>query len=150
MTNSFNSQETPPRDIKPFLFGSDKKRTALPQPRILLAEDQTFNQLLAKELLSRLGCEVTVVGNGREAVELADRVRFDAVLMDCRMPVMDGFEAARRLRQLRHGAGVPILAVTANAMAEDREHCLAAGMDDVLAKPYDQSQLCELLGRWIT
>ncbi|MCR9090076.1 MAG: response regulator [Proteobacteria bacterium] len=118
--------------------------------RILLAEDQTFNQLLAKELLSRLGCEVTVVGNGREAVELADRERFDAVLMDCRMPVMDGFEAARRLRQLRHGAGVPILAVTANAMAEDREHCLAAGMDDVLAKPYDQSQLCELLGRWIT
>ncbi len=120
-----------------------------PGRRILLAEDQPFNQLLASELLQGLGCEVTVAHNGAEAVAVAAQQPFDLVLMDCQMPEMDGFAATRRLREQAHSARWPIVALTANAMAQDREACLAAGMDDFLPKPYDRAQLAGMLQRWL-
>ncbi|MCK6486834.1 MAG: response regulator [Planctomycetes bacterium] len=119
--------------------------------RVLLAEDNPVNQKLARLMLTHLGAEVVLAGDGRTAVELAGRERFDLVFMDCRMPVMDGFEAtaAIRAREARIGAPrLPIIAMTANAMAGDRERCLAAGMDDHLAKPVREQQLAEAVARW--
>jgi hypothetical protein len=111
--------------------------------RILLAEDNKVNQMLASTLLRKRGHQVTIVENGADALALLAREPFDLVLMDCQMPVMDGFEATRRLRA---GAGafdarLPIIAMTANAMEGDRTACLAAGMDDYLAKPFSENAL---------
>lgn len=120
-----------------------------PGRRVLLAEDQPFNQLLASELLGDLGCVVTVAHDGAEALRLAAEQSFDLVLMDCQMPTMDGFAATRALRCRAASAHWPIVALTANAMAQDREDCLAAGMDDFLPKPYDRAQLAGMLQRWL-
>jgi two-component system, sensor histidine kinase and response regulator len=104
--------------------------------RILLAEDNEVNQLVAVGMLNSLGYASEVVPNGAEAVAAMERGGFDLVLMDVRMPVMDGLEATRRIRMLGEPAGgVPIIAVTANAMRGDKEACLNAGMNDYLAKP---------------
>jgi CheY-like chemotaxis protein len=104
-------------------------------------------------MLKQLGVEFTAVGNGREAVEAVARAPFDVALMDCQMPEMDGFEATRAIRAREATAPsaarrLTIVALTANAMAEDRERCLSAGMDDHLAKPYSVDQLRQLLQRW--
>jgi CheY-like chemotaxis protein len=114
------------------------------------------NEELAIAMLEDFGCEVAVARNGREAVAAAERGQFDLVLMDCQMPEMDGFQATRALREAeaaRAGAGgtvrVPIIALTANAMEGDRERCLAAGMDDYLAKPFKQEQLWSVMTTWI-
>ena len=116
--------------------------------RILLAEDNPVNQRVASRMLEKLGAAVDIAGNGRQAVAMALAADYDLVLMDCQMPEMDGFEATRELRaSLGPRARVPIAAVTANAMAGDREKCLEAGMDDFLAKPIDSRQLAELLDR---
>ena len=114
---------------------------------ILLVEDNPFNQQVAGELLARTGCRVTLAAGGTIAVRLAESNRFDLILMDIHMPDMDGYQAARRIRA--SGNTTPILALTANAMAEDRARCLAAGMDDHLAKPIDPQQLYGLLRRWL-
>jgi CheY-like chemotaxis protein len=103
--------------------------------RILLAEDNSVNQMLAVRLLRGLGYTADVAGNGVEAVDAVEGGGYDLVLMDVQMPEMDGLEATRAIRA-RHGAGGPrIVAMTANAMAEDRDECLAAGMDDYVSKP---------------
>jgi CheY-like chemotaxis protein len=120
-----------------------------PGARVLLAEDNPVNQEIAVALLQAGGLEVDVVGDGAAAVARATRERYDLVLLDVQMPVMDGLEAARRLRLLPGWREVPLLAMTANAYAEDRAACLAAGMNDHVVKPVDSLQLYEALLRWL-
>ena len=117
--------------------------------RILLVEDNEINQQIACEFLVKGGLAVTVASNGQEAVELVQRLTFDAILMDIHMPVMDGFEATRRIRALAAGQDLPILAMTAAAMAQDRQATAAAGMNDHIAKPVDPLELAAALTRWI-
>jgi PAS domain S-box-containing protein len=114
--------------------------------RVLVAEDNPVNQKVARAMLERLGCHVDLVANGREALEMACRLPYDLIFMDCHMPEMDGYEATRRLRAL--GAAPPIIAMTANAMPGDREMCLEAGMSDYVAKPLRADDLMRLLTRW--
>ena len=118
--------------------------------RILVAEDNAVNQRVAVRMLEKAGHRVDLVSNGREAVAALDRKPYDLVLMDCLMPEMDGFEATRAIRAAEVGTGrhVPIMALTANATHRDREQCLAAGMDDYLAKPFTGPALTAALERW--
>ncbi len=119
-----------------------------PQPlKILLAEDNAVNQKLAVGILESLGCEVTVARTGREAIAWNDREQFDAILMDIQMPELDGLEATRQIRKREAGSGrnSRIIAMTAHAMAGDKELCLEAGMDDYLAKPIRLQQLSDKL-----
>ena len=112
--------------------------------RVLVAEDNEVNQLLARRILERLGCEVVLAVNGLEAVQRACSERFDLVLMDCQMPELDGLGATRAIRQWERREGrapLSIIAVTASAFAEDVSRCLAAGMDAVLTKPFKPAQL---------
>jgi len=118
--------------------------------RILLVEDNAINRQLAMEFLKQAGLVVTLAGNGQEAVDLVERSLFDAVLMDIHMPVMDGYQAARIIRSIPGREALPIIAMTANAMAGDREKCLAAGMNDHVAKPIDPEQLLAALNTWVT
>ncbi len=119
--------------------------------RILVVEDNSVNQRVAVALLARAGYVTEVANNGREALAAIARIPFDLALMDCQMPVMDGLEATRqlRLREQRSGARLPVLAMTANAMEGDRELCLAAGMDDYLAKPIISHELYAKVERWL-
>jgi len=116
---------------------------------VLLADDNEVNRLVAGETLRRLGCDVTVAEDGQQALDLLEQQMFAVVLMDCQMPVMDGYEATRQIRRLssdsRH---VPVIALTAHAMAGDRDKCLAAGMNDYLAKPFSLETLQKKLHRW--
>jgi signal transduction histidine kinase/ActR/RegA family two-component response regulator len=117
--------------------------------RILLVEDNPTNQHLALRLLEKRGYRVTVAAHGAAALDLLEREAFDLVLMDCQMPVMDGYEATRRLRSSRTAKNphLPVIAMTAHAMAGDRELCLAAGMDDYIAKPIDAARVYATLER---
>jgi signal transduction histidine kinase/DNA-binding response OmpR family regulator/HPt (histidine-containing phosphotransfer) domain-containing protein len=117
---------------------------------ILLVEDNAVNRQLAHELLRQAGLVVTVANNGKEAVDLVSRTNFDAVLMDIHMPVMDGYEATRIIRAMPGQDTLPIIAMTANAMAGDREKCLAAGMNDHVAKPIDPELLFAALDTWVS
>ena len=116
--------------------------------RILLAEDNSTNREVALAQLRKLGFHAAVVNNGAEAVEALAQERYDLVLMDCEMPVMDGFEATRRIRAVG-GPPVVIIAVTANAMAGDRHACIRAGMNDYISKPVDLQELANLLAKWL-
>ncbi|HET9208605.1 MAG TPA: ATP-binding protein, partial [Burkholderiaceae bacterium] len=127
---------------------------ALPQrapldSRVLLAEDNLINQEVARELLRAAGCEVEVADNGRRAVEMARTGGYDLILMDVQMPELDGIEACRQIRALPGLSRVPIIAMTANAFAEDRAACLAAGMNDHVAKPVHAALLYDTLARWL-
>jgi CheY-like chemotaxis protein/HPt (histidine-containing phosphotransfer) domain-containing protein len=116
--------------------------------RILLAEDNSTNQLVLLAQLQKLGYHARAVANGVEAVEAVRREEYDLVLMDCQMPSMDGFEATRQIRQSSRPR-VPIVAVTAHAMVGDRERCLGAGMDDYLSKPVALEPLADVLAKWL-
>jgi len=119
---------------------------------ILLVEDNLINQQVALGMLQSQGYSVTVANNGREALAAHAQDAFDLILMDCHMPEMDGFEATREIRgrELSSiGKRVPVIAVTANAMAQDREECLKAGMDDHLSKPFSMLTLQDMLHRWM-
>ena len=121
--------------------------------RILLVEDNATNQKVATSLLKKLACKTISVSNGSEALEQLKQATFDIVLMDCQMPVMDGFEATRRIRDGEAGENtrqITVIAMTANAMQGDREDCLASGMDDYLAKPIDYRELTAKLSQWGT
>ena len=117
--------------------------------RVLLAEDNIVNQKIAVRLLERLGCDVTLVVNGREAVAASLRGDYDIVLMDCQMPEMDGYQAAAAIRETeRPGTRIPILALTAHALAGERERCVEAGMDDFVTKPISLDTLREVVERY--
>jgi PAS domain S-box-containing protein len=117
--------------------------------RLLVAEDNQINQLVALRLISKLGYEADVAANGLEAVEAAQKQAYSLILMDCQMPEMDGFEATAAIRRLAGGASrTPIVAMTAHAMRGARERCLAAGMNDYIPKPVDLVQLSRVLGAW--
>ncbi|WP_083360477.1 hybrid sensor histidine kinase/response regulator [Pseudomonas antarctica] len=117
--------------------------------RILLVEDNPVNQLVAKGMLGKLGCDVIVAAHGGEALKFLEEQRFDMVLMDCNMPVMNGYEASRQIRRSGRWPDLPIVALTANALSEERERCRAAGMDDYLAKPFRREELKALLDLWV-
>ncbi|MDO8607678.1 MAG: response regulator [Phaeospirillum sp.] len=116
---------------------------------LLLVEDNAVNQELALEILQDAGLRVDVANNGADAVEKVMRADYDGVLMDCQMPVMDGFEATRKIRQDPRFADLPILAMTANAMAGDKERCVESGMNDHIAKPIDVAHLFLTLALWV-
>ncbi len=121
-------------------------------PKILLVEDNPVNREVAVGMLESLGCVAHAAENGWLALEAINNDAYDAVLMDCQMPVMDGLTATAELRRREQNAGgarLPIIALTANVMEGDRERCLAAGMDDFLSKPFSQQQLAALLKRWL-
>jgi len=115
----------------------------------LLVEDNEINREVALELLTDEGIEVEVATNGRQALEILKRERFDGVLMDCQMPVMDGYAATRTLREWPQTRELPVIAMTANAMVGDREKALAAGMNDHIAKPIVIDEMFSTLARWL-
>lgn len=129
------------------IFDPERQRA-----RVLLAEDNPTNQLVAVAMLERLGCRVDAVGNGSEALHALRLVPYDMVLMDCQMPEMDGYEATRRIRAGETGgvnARVPVIALTAHAMVGDREECLEAGMNDYISKPAKAEAMAAALDRWL-
>jgi signal transduction histidine kinase/CheY-like chemotaxis protein/HPt (histidine-containing phosphotransfer) domain-containing protein len=145
------------RDVKP---EDGRPAWRLPSPdqpfkaHILLVEDNPINREVAMERLKLLGCTVDTAVNGREALERTRRHNYDLILMDCQMPEMDGFDATRAIRldearQPLEAGRIPIVALTANALNGDRENCLAAGMDDYLAKPFTREQLGAILSHWL-
>ena len=128
--------------------------------RILVVEDNAINRDVATGILENMGCSVVTAPNGRSAVQLSMQEQFDLILMDCEMPVMNGFDAARRIREIERATEglrdvdparlhVPVVALTAHALVEVRERCLESGMDDFLVKPYDEEQMIDMLGRWL-
>ncbi|MEV7626521.1 response regulator [Actinoplanes sp. NPDC089786] len=131
------------------------RRPAAVQPAgkgtILLVEDNDINQMVATGILASLGYDTDVAGDGIEARDMSARRDYDAILMDCRMPRMDGFTATAEIRRREAGAArhTPIIAMTASALVADRERCLAAGMDDYLAKPVNPAELDQTLARWV-
>lgn len=116
--------------------------------KILLVEDNRVNQLVASGLLRKLGHRVDLAENGERALAALQRQRYDIILMDCQMPVMDGFEATRAIRQNPEWADLPVIAVTANVLQGDREQCLASGMNDYVTKPYKRDELRAVIVRW--
>jgi two-component system, sensor histidine kinase and response regulator len=117
--------------------------------RVLLAEDNEINEEITKALLAAVGIEVDVARNGQEAIDMAGIARHDLILMDMKMPVMDGVDATRAIRKMEALGRIPIIAMTANAFAEDREKCLAVGMNDFLTKPIDPDALYKMMLKWL-
>jgi len=122
---------------------------ALKDARILLVEDNTFNQQIALEMLEEVGSTVCLAGNGMEALELLRQTAFDCVLMDVQMPLMDGLEATRRIRSDPRLAALRVLAMTATATSEDRVRCLDAGMDDFISKPIQPALMYQTIANWL-
>lgn len=135
---------------------------------LLVAEDSLTNQEVMKYILESLGLQVDVVGNGREAVDAFSKHTYDLIFLDCKMPEVDGYEAAKKIREMEfsetgqhqlhlHGEPsstsrvrrIPIIAVTARMLDYAREECLAAGMDDCLGKPHTRAELCAIMDRWL-
>jgi len=121
--------------------------------KILLAEDNPINQEFALEILRQFGCRTTLAVNGRQAIDFVEGENsYDLILMDCQMPEMDGYDATRQIREYfrqNHVQRIPIIAMTANAMKQDREKCFAAGMDDHLSKPFLKKELAAVLMKWL-
>jgi signal transduction histidine kinase/DNA-binding response OmpR family regulator len=129
-------------------YGAEASSAA--HARVLVVEDNLVNQRVAGRMLEKMGCQITVTAHGREALAALAHGHYDVVLMDCQMPVMDGFEAtaAIRLGELQTGRHLPIIAMTANALQSDRERCLTAGMDDYVSKPVTAEVLEALIQKW--
>ena len=143
-----SEQQRPPE--QPSLHGPQRSN---PPRRLLVAEDNRVNQLIAQAMLSKLGWDCDLVENGQEAIDALRQKRYAGILMDCQMPVMDGFAATHAIRTLEAQAGqaqrLPIIALTAHAMAGDNEKCLQAGMDGYVSKPYSLAELEQALDRII-
>ena len=135
------SEQAPSDDSQPLSSGDGQA--------VLLVEDNPVNQTVIEAMLRSLGYQVSLVGDGQQAVQSCAQQDYAAILMDCRLPLMDGYEATRQIRQLEHGSRVPIIALTANALQGDREACLQAGMNDYLAKPFKRADLQRILLRWL-
>ncbi|WP_097461172.1 hybrid sensor histidine kinase/response regulator [Mangrovitalea sediminis] len=129
---------------------SNMEDISLQGVRVLLVEDNRVNQIVASGMLRKLGCAVTLAENGERALTTLEKQSFDMVLMDCQMPVMDGFEATRHIRQNGRWKDLPVIAVTANVMQGDREDCLRAGMNDYVTKPYNMDALRVAISKWLT
>ncbi len=128
---------------------SAEKTYPFPGARVLLVEDNKVNQQVAGELLHSLGFDVTTADNGREALDFIEREEYDAVLLDLQMPIMDGYETTRQIRSEKKRQNLPVIAMTAAALIQDKEKCLAAGMNDHIAKPIDPDMLVATLAKWI-
>lgn len=141
-----HTSETVQSDVRP----ADAAST-LDGISILLVEDNSVNQRVATRILARFGCAVVTAGNGKQALESLANGSFDLVLMDCQMPVMDGFEATREIRRGEVGTKrhQPVLAMTAGVMEGDRDKCLAAGMDGYVAKPVKPQELLQAILPWV-
>jgi CheY-like chemotaxis protein/HPt (histidine-containing phosphotransfer) domain-containing protein len=135
---------------------SEHEETAAPAmqqlagAKVLVVEDSKVNQLVARDYLQQAGCEVTTVDDGRSAVEVCETSSFDLVLMDCQMPGMDGFEATRIIREKENAKRMrtPIVALTAQALRDDKAKCLSAGMCDYLSKPYTRDEIVDMVNKW--
>jgi signal transduction histidine kinase/ActR/RegA family two-component response regulator len=138
-------REKAPEQVPTFLAGNSNGKNQ----HVLLVEDNPVNQTVVEAMLRSLGFQISVVSDGAQAVSAAQTGDFAAILMDCRLPVIDGYEATRQIRQLTNCIQVPIIALTANALHGDREACLQAGMSDYLAKPFKRTDLQQVLQRWL-
>jgi len=122
---------------------------ARPGTRVLLAEDNKVNQKVAIAILQKAGCKVDVVDNGQDAIQQIQQEQYDVVLMDCQMPIMDGYEATARIRAMKEPlCSMPIIAITAHAMKDDQQKCLEGGMDDYISKPVGRQQLIGLINKY--
>jgi len=130
---------------------AERSRFSASERRLLLAEDNVVNQKVARGTLEKLGYKIDIVGNGVEAVAAWETGRYHMILMDCQMPVMDGYQATREIRSReRDSCRIPIIALTADAMKGAKQQCLDAGMDDYLTKPLDRTRLAETIDRYLT
>jgi signal transduction histidine kinase/CheY-like chemotaxis protein len=135
--------------LKPSATTAAPHTTNLPTAlRVLLVEDNPVNQLVAKGMLNKMGYQTLLAKHGAEALELLAQEPIDLVLMDCNMPVMDGYEATQKIRENPNWANLPIIALTANAMADERQRCIDVGMNDYLSKPFQMEQLASLIKQW--
>ena len=129
--------------------GLFEQAAAIRGARVLLVEDNDINQTVAQDLLERMGLEVTVAGDGQQALDFLEQKTFDVVLMDLQMPVMDGFEASRRIRSQPRFDDLPVIAMTAAVLSCDREACVSVGMNDHVAKPIVPQDLLAVLLKWV-
>ncbi|WLG99648.1 ATP-binding protein [Pseudomonas beijingensis] len=143
------SRQTPPTLAPRLPTGNGNGNGNGEGRNVLLVEDNPVNQTVIEAMLRSLGFTVSVATDGAQAVRSAESLIFEAILMDCRLPIIDGYEATRQIRQLPGCDEVPIIALTANALQGDREACLAAGMNDYLAKPFKRNDLQQILQRWV-
>ncbi len=141
------------REAKTRQYVQERSELHFDSAQILLVEDNAVNQMVATAMLEKYGCHVTPAGNGKEALHLTKQRRFDLIFMDCQMPEMDGYEATHAIRALENQnmtKRMPIIAFTANAMKGDAEKCIDAGMDDYITKPVKQSELEDVLLKWLS
>ncbi|MCP4992185.1 MAG: response regulator, partial [Gammaproteobacteria bacterium] len=122
------------------------------QARVLVVEDNPVNQMVAKGIMQKFGLRIDIAGDGREALRMLEQLPFDLIFMDCQMPVMDGYEATRQIRNpesMVRDHDIPVVALTANAMRGDQEKCIAAGMNDYITKPIDPKKVNQALMQWL-
>lgn len=125
-------------------------RTEYAQSCILVAEDEMVNQMVVEHFLHHIGFNMTLVETGVEAVALAKAERFDLILMDIQMPEMDGFEASQQIRNIEYCKTVPIIAISANDINNERERCIQVGISDFLPKPYTYDELYAMMFKWLS
>lgn len=123
----------------------------VPNKKILIGEDNLVNQIVTREYLKKIGLNADIASDGEEVVELLNKGAYSMVLLDCQMPKMDGYAASRLIRQSSDPkiANIPIIALTANALKEDRDKCINAGMDDYLSKPFSVGNLRDVIKKWL-